>query len=98
MTSQELHDLLPPWLWNPFMDLVIWFIVVLLVGLIWLWTRSGRDRKHEADVVARNVEDFAGTVQEANGRIPRFLLIFYLIVGTSIIGYQLVTLFFGYEY
>lgn len=91
-------DLLKPWSWNIALEGLVWFVVILLVGAIWLWTRAGRDRKNTADHLGRNVEDFAGLTQESNGPIPIFLLVFYLVVALFMIGYPMVTLLFNYNY
>jgi hypothetical protein len=91
-------DLIKPWDWNVFLELVVWGFVVLLVGGIWTWTRSGWTRKHTPDILARNIEDFAGVTQEANGPVPIFLLLLYLVVALFLIGYPLVTLIFNYNY
>lgn len=87
-----------PWDWNFALELVTWFIVFLLVGGIWIWTRAGTDRKNTPDILGRNVEDFAGVTQEGNGPIPWFLLLFYLTVGIAIIAYPAITLIFNYNY
>ena len=91
-------DFIKPWDWNFLLDLTVWFIVFMLGGGIWLWTRSGWLRKHLPDILGRNVEDFAGVVQESNGRVPMFLLIFYLTVGIAIVAYPIITLIFNYNY
>src|SRR5215204_4390438 len=98
MSFPNPGDLIKPWDWNVFLELFVWFTVFLVAGGIWLWTRSGRDRKNAPDVVGRNVEDFAGVTQESNGPVPWFLLIFYLTVGFFMIAYPAVTLIFGYHY
>ena len=91
-------DLIKPWSWNLPLELLVWFVVLLLVVGIWTWTRAGRDRTHLPDVVGRNVEDFAGVTQEGNGPIPMFLLLFYLVVGLFMVAYPAVTLIFNYDY
>ena len=98
MSFPNPNDLIKPWDWNLFLELVVWFTVILLAGGIWTWTRSGVDRKNVSDVVGRNVEDFAGVTQEGNGPIPWFLLLFYLVVGFFMIAYPAVTLIFNYDY
>jgi Na+/H+ antiporter NhaC len=91
-------DLIKPWSWNFLLELVVWFVVLLIGVLAYTWTRAGKDRKHTPDELGRNVEDFAGLTQESNGPIPLFLLIFYLVVGSFMIGYPIVTLIFNYNY
>jgi hypothetical protein len=98
MSFPNPTDLIKPWSWNIFLDLTVWFIVGLVGVLIWFWVRSGRDRKNLPDILGRNVEDFAGVTQEANGPIPMFLFLLYLIVALFIIGYPTVTLIFNYHY
>jgi hypothetical protein len=98
MPIPKSGDLILPWTWNFVLDLVVWFIVLLLVVGTITWTRAGKDRKHLPDEVGRNVEDFAGVTQESNGPIPLFLLLFYLVVGLFIVGYPIVTLIFNYNY
>ncbi len=87
-----------PWDWNLPLELTVWFIVLILVVGIWVWTRAGVDRKNLPDILGRNVEDFAGVTQEANGPIPVFLLLLYLAVGTAIVAYPTITLIFNYNY
>jgi hypothetical protein len=91
-------DLIKPWSWNIFLELFVWFLVFLIVAGIWIWTRSGKDRKNLPDTIGRNIEDFAGLTQEGNAPIPLFLLLFYLVVGLFMIGYPVVTLIFNYNY
>ena len=91
-------DLIKPWSWNILIEGVMWFVVLLLVAGAITWTMAGKDRKHLPDEVGRNVEDFAGIAQESNGPIPVFLLLFYLVVGSFMIGYPAVTLIFNYNY
>ena len=98
MSFPSEDDLLKPWSWNIILELTVWFIVFLLVGGIWLWTRSGKDRQNLPDNIGRNIEDFAGVAQESNAPIPLFLLLFYLVVGLFMVGYPVVTLIFGYNY
>src|SRR5262245_52106984 len=91
-------DLIKPWSWNWAVELLMWFVVLLiLVGTV-TWTLAGKDRKNLPDQVGRNVEDFAGVTQESNGPIPIFLLLFYLVVGFFIVAYPAVTLIFNYNY
>ena len=98
MSYPNPDDLIKPWSWNLPLELLVWFTVALITGLIWLWTKSGKDRKGLPDVVGRNIEDFAGVTQEGNGPIPLFLLVFYAVVATFMIGYPIVTLIVGYKY
>jgi RsiW-degrading membrane proteinase PrsW (M82 family) len=98
MSFPNNGDLIKPWDWNLPLELVVWLFVIVLVGGIWLWARSGAYRKHLPDILGRNIEDFAGIAQEGNGPIPLFLLVFYLVVGLFIIGYPIVTLIFNYNY
>ncbi|HEX8220938.1 MAG TPA: hypothetical protein VF914_17240 [Chloroflexia bacterium] len=98
MSFPNDSDLIKPWSWNLPLEAVMWFIVLLLVAAIWLWTSSGKDRKNLPDLLGRNVEDFAGVTQEGNGPIPWFLLMFYLVVAMFMIGYPIVTLIFNYDY
>ena len=92
------NDLIKPWSWNPVIEGVMWLFVILLVGGIWIWTRSGSWRKNLPDILGRNVEDFAGVTQEGNGPIPVFLLLLYLVIALSIIAYPALTLIVGYHY
>ena len=98
MSYPNPDDLIKPWSWNLPLELLVWFTVALITGLVWLWTKSGKDRKSLPDVVGRNIEDFAGVVQEGNGPMPVFLLVFYAVVATFMIGYPIVTLIVGYKY
>ena len=47
-----------------------------------LLSRMGRDRRNLPNELGRNVEDFAGLIQEANGPLPWFLVGFYIIIAT----------------
>lgn len=98
MQDPNTVDLLKPWTWNILLEGMVWFIVLLIVVLVWTWTRSGKDRKNLPDIVGRNIEDFAGVIQEGNGPMPTFLFIFYAIVASFMIGYPIVTLLVGYKY
>src|SRR5947209_14293787 len=98
MSFPNTGDLIKPWSWNLPLELVVWFIVIFLVGGIWLWTRSGSYRKHLPDILGRNVEDFAGIAQEGNGPVPVFLLALYVVVTLFTIGYLVVTLATKYNY
>jgi hypothetical protein len=98
MSFPNNGDLIPPWTWNLPLELVVWFIALFIVGGIWLWTRSGSDRKHLPDVLGRNIEDFAGIAQEANGPLPLFLFALYVVVALFTIGYLVVTLATNYNY
>ncbi len=98
MSFPNSDDPVKPWSWNLPLEAVVLFTVLLLVGLIWLWASSGKDRKNLPDVLGRNIEDFAGVAQEGNGPVPMFLLILYLVVTLFMIGYPAVTLIFNYDY
>jgi hypothetical protein len=98
MSFPNENDPILPWEWNLPLELVVWAFVILLVGGIWLWTRSGWNRKSLPDILGRNVEDFAGVTQEGNGPIPLFLLFFYLVVALFMIAYPAITMIFNYDY
>lgn len=98
MSFPSDQDPILPWEWNLPLELFVWAAVILLVGGIWLWTRSGWNRKSLPDLLGRNVEDFAGVTQEGNGPIPLFLLFFYLTVGLFMVAYPLITIIFNYDY
>ncbi len=98
MSFPNDDDLIKPWSWNLPLEGVMWLAVILIVVAIWLWASSGKDRKNLPNVLGRNVEDFGGVIQEGNGPIPWFLLMFYLVVVLFMIGYPIVTLIFNYDY
>ena len=98
MSYPNESDFIQPWDWNLPLELLVWFTVILLVAGIWLWVRSGRDRKSLPDILGRNIEDFAGVTQEGNGPVPVFLLFFYLVVALFMIGYPAITLILNYKY
>ena len=98
MSFPNPGDLIKPWTWNLPLELVVWLFVLLLVGGIWLWARSGSLRKYLPDILARNIEDFAGIAQEGNGPLPVFLLALYIVVALGTIAYLIVTLATNYNY
>lgn len=91
-------DLVKPWDWNPFYEGYLWFWIALMVATILLAAWMGRDRKRLSDELGRNVEDFAGVQQEANGPLPFYLMMLYALVATTMIGYILITILNGYNY
>lgn len=98
MSYPNESDPIKPWSWNLPLEAFMWGVIILLIIGIWVWVRAGRDRKNLPDIVGRNIEDFAGTIQEGNGPIPLFLLLFYLVIALFMIGYPAVTLIFNYKY
>jgi len=87
-----------PWLYNPLLDGYILVAMLIIVGAVIFATRIGRDRRNLPNELGRNVEDFAGLIQEANGPLPWFLVGFYLLIALAITGYIVVTLISGYRY
>ena len=87
-----------PWQWNFPLEAYVLGFLVLIVAAIVFATQMGRDRRNLPNEMGRNVEDFAGLIQEANAPLPRFLLAFYGIIAIAIIGYIVVTLISGYRY
>ncbi len=92
------NDLIKPWSWNIALEGVMWFVVILLLVGIIMWTRAGKDRKNLPDELGRNVEDFAGITQESNGPVPMFLFLLYLAVALAILAYPTITLLMNYNY
>jgi len=89
---------LEPWQWNvPLEAYVLGALLVIVAALVFA-IGMGRDRRNLPNELGRNVEDFAGLIQEANGTLPWFLVGFYVMIATAIIGYVVVTLISGYRY
>ncbi|HUS14231.1 MAG TPA: hypothetical protein VM536_04340 [Chloroflexia bacterium] len=91
-------DLLKPWDWNIAGDAYLLAWIAVIVATIGLAAWMGRDRKRLSDDLGRNVEDFAGVQQEANGPLPIYLMMLYGLVAMGIVGYILITIFSGYNY
>jgi hypothetical protein len=91
-------DLVLPWEWNFPHELYLWGWIALMVATIVLAAWMGRDRKHLPNDLGRNVEDFAGVQQESNGPLPIYLMMLYVLVAGSIVGYVIITIVNGYTY
>jgi len=91
-------DVFKPWSWNLPGEAFLWFWIVLIAGTIFLAAWMGRDRKRLPNDLGRNVEDFAGVQQEANGPLPIYLMALYAAVAIGIVGYIVITIFQGYNY
>ena len=89
---------LRPWEWNIPVELFTLAALLLIIAAIYFATHMGRDRKGLGNEMGRHVEDFAGLIQESNAPLPWFLVAFYVIIGTAIAGYLIVTLISGYRY
>lgn len=87
-----------PWDMNWGQELFNWGFAIGLILLIWFATMALRYRKNPANILGRNVEDFAGQVQEGNGPIPVFLILTYMTVFTMVIIYGVIYFFTGYNY
>jgi hypothetical protein len=92
------QTVLQPWQWNVPLELYVLGALLVIVGALVFAIGMGRDRRNLPNELGRNVEDFAGLIQEANGPLPWFLVGFYVIITVSIIGYVIVTLISGYRY
>ncbi len=91
-------DLVKPWDWNFPQDFYLWAWIIILVATIILAAWMGRDRFHLPNDLGRNVEDFAGVQQEANGPLPIYLMMLYILVAGSMVGYIIITITQGYNY
>jgi len=89
---------LQPWQYNLPQEAFVGLAVLLIVLVIVFAIGMGRDRRNLPNELGRNVEDFAGLIQEANGPLPWFLVGFYVLVAFAITGYLVVTLISGYRY
>jgi hypothetical protein len=92
------QTVLESWQWNVPLELYVLGALAILVASLVFAIGMGRDRRNLPNELGRNVEDFAGLIQEANGPLPWFLVGFYVIITVSIIGYVIVTLISGYRY
>lgn len=92
------QTVLQPWQWNVPLELYVLGALLVIVGALVFAIGMGRDRRNLPNELGRNVEDFAGLIQEANGPLPWFLVGFYVIIAMSLIGYVIVTLISGYRY
>lgn len=87
-----------PWEINWGQEIWNWAFIIGLLALVIFSTQALRFRKNPANILGRNVEDFAGQVQEGNGPIPVFLLLTYLVVFVTLTTYALIYIFSGYNY
>jgi hypothetical protein len=92
------QTVLESWQWNVPLELYVLGALAILVASLVFAIGMGRDRRNLPNELGRNVEDFAGLIQEANGPLPWFLVGFYVIITVSIIGYVIVTMISGYRY
>ncbi len=92
------QTVLQPWQWNVPLDAYVFVAALVIVAALVFAIGMGRDRRNLPNELGRNVEDFAGLIQEANGPLPWFLVGFYVIIAVSIVGYVVVTLISGYRY
>jgi len=91
-------DLIKPWDWNFVLDIYVWAWIALMVATVVLAAWMGRDRLRLRDELGRNVEDFAGVQQEANGPLPIYLMMLYVLIAVGIVGYITITIASGYNY
>ncbi len=91
-------DRLQPWEMNWGQEAIQWGFIIALFVLIWFAVGALRYRKNTANQLGRNVEDFAGQTQEANGPIPIFLLLTYIVVFVALTLYATIYFFTGYNY
>jgi len=87
-----------PWRWNIGFEAYLYAWIVLMVVSTFLAAWMGRDRKRLPNDLGRNVEEFAGVQQEANGPLPIYLMMLYALVAMGMVGYILITIFNGYNY
>jgi hypothetical protein len=92
------QTVLESWQWNVPLELYVFGAFAVIVAALVFAIGMGRDRRNLPNELGRNVEDFAGLIQEANGPLPWFLVGFYVIITVSIIGYVIVTMISGYRY
>jgi len=87
-----------PWEVNWGQEAMNWLFIIGLLALVWFATAALRYRKNPANILGRNVEDFAGQVQEGNGPIPVFLILTYIAVFVMLTLYAVLYIFNGYNY
>src|SRR4051794_15844398 len=87
-----------PWDWAWPLEAVMWLVIIIIAGTVIYAARQGRDRRGLPDQLGRDVEDFAGVAQEANGPLTTYLIVFYAVVALGMASYLIVTLASGYRY
>lgn len=98
LAQTAVPDSIKPWQENPIVDGIILAFGLLLLLLIWLWTRSGRTKRENEVPFERTAEDFAGQVQAAYGRLPAFLIVLYVVVLVFLAAYVVNGIITGVKY
>jgi hypothetical protein len=87
-----------PWQFNFGLLLAELTPFLILIAIIGLGVLSNRLRLTRPRRRPPLIEDFAGTVQEANETVPYFLIGLWIVVGLIIIGYMINNAVFGEMY
>lgn len=93
-----MQDVNIPWEMNWGQELLNWLFILGLITLVWFATQALRYRKNPSNILGRNIEDFAGQVQEGNGPIPVFLILTYIATFVMVSLYAVLYILNGYNY
>jgi NADH:ubiquinone oxidoreductase subunit 3 (subunit A) len=96
--ANTVPNSIKPWEENPIINLVVLAFMVVFLVLIWLWARSGRSKRENQVPFERTTEDFAGQIQSADGRLPAFLIVLYVILAVCMAGYVINSIITGVKY
>lgn len=91
-------DNIQPWEWQWPLEAIVWAFGIGIGLLIWFAIASLKYRKHPANFLGRNVEDFAGQTAEANGKVPVYMMLVIAAYFIFLLFYTGIYFFFGYTY
>jgi Na+/H+ antiporter NhaC len=95
---QASPEIVAPWELPVQYWVMVLALEILMIVLVFLWARSGRD-KHEKDVpFDRSAESFGSIIQSGFGAVPIFLIVLWLSVLLWITGYIVISIITGVQY